>query len=164
MYISVIFLPQREAVKLQPDAAAVLISLILPDTQLGFEAGYLDILQLKFNDISENKINVPVGSIPDVSDVPIVREHGGEKYVWPDANQANAIRDFLIKHEGDKEQARRIIVHCSAGISRSAAVAAFVVHKYGIPLLNNDPKYKEQVGMTDTSMANPRLLRLLIGN
>jgi protein-tyrosine phosphatase len=81
-----------------------------------------------------------------------------------DLHHTNRIKAFLTKHEGDQNQARKIVVHCSAGISRSAAVAAFAVHKYGIPLLNSDPNFKDQVAMTNTSMANPRLLRLLIGN
>jgi hypothetical protein len=59
-----------------------LISLILPDTQLSIKPGYLDILQLKFNDISEKKVNVPVGTIRDEADEPIVQEYSGEKYLW----------------------------------------------------------------------------------
>jgi predicted protein tyrosine phosphatase len=162
MYKSVIFLPQREVIKLHPDSATVLISLIFPDVVLGFDPGYLDVLQLAFNDISEKKINVRVGTIPDEAEGPIVQEYNGEKYVWPDAHHTYSIKSFLAKHEGDRRQERKIIVHCSAGISRSAAVAAFAVHKYGILLLNGEPSFKEQVAMTNTSMANPRLLRLLM--
>jgi predicted protein tyrosine phosphatase len=164
MYKSVIFLPQREIIKLHPDSATVLISLILSDVILGFDPGYLDILQLTFNDISEKKINVTVGTIPDEADGPIVQAYNGEKYIWPDAHHTKAIKAFLVKHEGDQRQERKIIVHCSAGISRSAAVAAFAVHKYGTILLNGEPSYKDQVAMTNTSMANPRLLRLLMEN
>ena len=45
-----------------------------------------------------------------------------------------------------------LVVHCFAGISRSAAVAAFASDRFGVEIDQANP---------DTSCANARLLRLL---
>ena len=74
-------------------------------------SGVLDVLHLKFNDTD------------DTSDV-----SGGIT-----DKDAISIRDFVNKHR-DSENEVRLIVHCEAGQSRSAGVAAAIM-KY---LYNND--------------------------
>ena len=46
-------------------------------------------------------------------------------------DQADAILSFVAKHEAT---ASRIVVNCMMGESRSAAVAKFLSHKYGVAL------------------------------
>lgn len=80
-------------------------------------------------------------------------------YRPPAASHAKAIRTFLAEHEGGDMV--RVIVHCDQGKSRSAAVAQFVFELYGVPILNAELIKQGRVCMSDTSWANPRLLRLL---
>ena len=161
MYESVVFLSRLEALKLEPDADAVVISLIVPDASVSFAPGWHDVLQLEFDDIYEEAMGVAVGSIPDAEQTHMVHEYSGATYRLPDANHAREIVRFLAQHEGGCCIFRRVIVHCNQGRSRSAAVAQFVADRYDVPILNADPEWRDRVAMSDTSRANPRLLRLL---
>jgi len=101
-------------------------------------------LRLKFDDLYEEIIHEKIGSIPDAD------PDGG--IFWhslrlPDANDAKLIIDFL-----NGLTCERLIVHCHAGISRSAAIAQFVADKYDAELV---------LEYGDTSCLNKRLMRLL---
>jgi len=157
-YTSIIFLSQFEALQIKPRPDTVMISLIVPEIPVSFMPGFRDVLQLAMHDISEERINVSIGAIPDEADHPLSYEYEDTLYIWPDMHHARSILAFLEKHECD---ASHIIVHCTQGKSRSSAVAKFASKKYHLSLLNTDPAYFDMVAMTDTSRANPRLLRLL---
>ena len=108
------------------------------------DCDFNSVLRLTFDDLSEEDIKEPIGSIPDLDpDGPILWHN----LQLPDMNHANAIVDFL-----DCLSCENVIVHCYAGISRSAAVAKFISKKYNAIL-------SEEFG--DTSFANKRVLRLL---
>lgn len=162
MYESVVFLSRLEALKLKPDPDAVVISLIVPNASVHFAPGWHDVLQLEFDDIYEESMGVAVGSIPDAAQTHLVHEYNGATYRLPDANHARGIAKFLARHEGGHCISRRVVVHCNQGRSRSAAVAQFVADRYGVHILNADLEWQDRVAMSDTSRANPRLLRLLI--
>ena len=161
MYENVVFLSRLAALKLNPYPDAIMISLIVPNASVCFAPGWHDVLQLEFDDIYEEAMGVVVGSIPDADLMHLVHEYEGVEYRLPDANHAKAIVSFLAKHEGGCSVFRQVIVHCNQGKSRSAAVAQFVSNKYDVPILNADPEWQDRVAMTNTSRANPRLLRLL---
>jgi predicted protein tyrosine phosphatase len=82
---------------------------------------WLDVLRLKFDDISE-------------------MDHDG--YVRMDELQAHAIIEFARRMHED-ERCEGILVHCWAGVSRSAAVAKWISEKYGLPF-PKDYEYANQ--------------------
>lgn len=109
--------------------------------------GFHSVLRLEFDDLYEEYFGEPVGSVPDMcASGPLLRF--GE--VLPDARHAQQIVDFIRNAELTK--CEHIIVHCHAGVSRSAAVAVYIKNQYDavIDQANNDQ-----------SGANRRLLRLL---
>jgi predicted protein tyrosine phosphatase len=70
----------------------------------------------------------------------------------PSLSHAHAIRDFVCQlHECEDEL--ELVVHCSAGVSRSAAVAWWASERFGASLRDS-----ASVGLGE---ANPRILRLL---
>jgi len=100
------FLSVDEAQAFVPKVQTVAISILTP----GREAARLhsdidDVLRLYFHD------GVPHGSEP-------------RKVELFSAGQAQAIIDFL-RHHNAQPQVRHLLIHCEAGISRSAAVAVF---------------------------------------
>lgn len=70
----------------------------------------------------------------------------------PSLSHAQAIRAFVCRlHErGDEID---LVIHCSAGVSRSAAVASWAAEHFNVALLD-----RAGVGLSE---ANPRILRLL---
>ena len=103
-----------------PDFA--LISLGEPDAAEGdpkIQDGWHDVLRLSFHDITPDTLDVE-GSYTLMSD--------------EDAQKIVAFVKEVVPHvEG-------IIVHCRAGISRSAAVAKWICGEYKIPF---DAKYRK---------------------
>jgi predicted protein tyrosine phosphatase len=165
MFENVIFVSRQVAMSLPPGPDAIMISLIAPGDKTTFAPGYCSILQLAMDDVYEEVFNLPPNAIHD-DQSHYTHEWGTPTYQiglyrMPTLEHARAIANFLAEHEGGCSLFRRVIVHCSQGKSRSSAVAQFVSEKYGTPILNADPAYQDQVAMTDTSRANPRLLRLL---
>ena len=129
-----------------PCQNTAVISIVTPGN---YPAAFKDedfnsVLRLSFDDLCEEHIKEPIGSIPDLDpDGPIL----WHSLQLPDANHARSIIDFL-----DGLTCENVVVHCHAGISRSAAVAQFIADKYNAAL-------SEELG--DTSFANKRVLRLL---
>lgn len=165
MFESVIFVSRFAAMNLPPDPDAIMISLIVPGDKTTFAPGYRSILQLEMHDVYEEVFNLPPNAIPDDQDH-YTHEWGAPSYQiglyrMPTLAHARAIVNFLADYEGGCSLFRRVIVHCSQGKSRSAAVAQFVSEKYDTPILNTESAYQDLVAMTDTSRANKRLLRLL---
>lgn len=162
MYESVVFVRWFMVRKLVPDANTIVISLASPNDPKHVAIGWRDVLRLEFHDVCEEVLGVPVETIPDAdSEGHLVHECNGLIVRLPDANHAKAIADFLTKHEGGCCDFVRVLVHCDQGKSRSAAVAQFVADKYNVLILNANPEWQDRVSMSDTSRANPRLLRLL---
>jgi len=129
----------------KPCANTAIISITRQDDKPAvIKDGFNLILRLQFDDEYEERLGEKIGSIPDLGDDGVILCHGR---ILPDANHAAAIIDFIENLSCD-----HLIVHCHAGVSRSAAVAKFVVGRYGAVLDQaND----------DTSGSNKRLLRLL---
>ena len=153
MIETVVFTSQAAIENLiQPDPNTAVISIVgsgCRDAKI--KDGFHSVLRLSFDDLSEETVGWSVGCLPDAA------EDGGQLYfeagrfpndpVFPDINHAKAITTFL-----DELECRHLVVHCHAGVSRSAAVAKFVSVNYGARLVGKN---------TDVSFANRRLLRLL---
>ncbi len=58
-------------------------------------------------------------------------------------HQARELVSFVVKVE--TEGVEGILVHCKAGISRSAAVARWIAFKYGLPFVENYSLYNRHV-------------------
>lgn len=100
------FLSVDEAESFIPTEPTIAISILTPgraSARLHSDIG--DVLRLYFHD------GVPHGSEP-------------RKVELFSTGQAQAIIDFL-RHHNAQPQTRHLLIHCEAGISRSAAVAVF---------------------------------------
>lgn len=109
---------------------------------------FADILRLDFHDVSEESLGLTLGSIPDASAIQKLSING---QVLPDYNDAVAIIEFLNNYSQDDFN-YTLICHCEGGVSRSAAVVKFASLIYKARIAGIDK---------DTSLANPRLMRLL---
>jgi predicted protein tyrosine phosphatase len=105
------FLPERIAVQIKPEPNWACISITLPNTKANLKEGWSALLRLQFHDIGGNYGNEADKDLVRMSD-----------------EQADSVIDFLDKISAD-ETTEYLIVHCQAGISRSAAVALFA-HEY----------------------------------
>ena len=149
MIKTVLFVSQQQIENhIRPRRETMLISITTPgDRDAIIPDGYHSVLRLQMDDLYEEVTGDPVGSHPDVG-------VDGNPVLWhdlrmPDGNHALKIMGFLCAKNYD---AHHLIVHCHAGISRSAAVAQFVADRFGAELIGANP---------DTSCSNKRLLRLL---
>jgi predicted protein tyrosine phosphatase len=110
-YRSVEFVSRSEAGARDGDANAIVISIndtMFPVQKL--EAGWKDVLVLQFD---------PIDSL--------LRGSAMKRFT---AEQAEQILDFAHKHANT---ATAILVHCSKGEQRSAAVAKVLAQLYGLP-------------------------------
>lgn len=135
---------------LEAEANMVVISIVANDEfPAVLDRLFADVLRLKFHDVSEESLGVSVGSIPDVSPTQLLVINGK---VLPDYNDAINIIKFLNKYHLD-DYHYTLVCHCEGGVSRSAAVVKFAASMYEARVTGMDE---------DTTLANPRLMRLLI--
>ena len=87
-----------------------------------------DILRLEFNDVDPAHIS-----------------KDETRYRLFNTNDAIEILKFLKKHQADTVD---VIVHCEAGISRSAAVAKFIAHVYNLDFPEHYSIYNKHVFST----------------
>lgn len=79
-----------------------------------FDERWGSVLRLEFDDVT-----------PD-----IVRKFPESGWFVMTIEQAQQVLDWLHQHDGEFKE---IVVHCAAGISRSAAVARFIAKRYRLP-------------------------------
>jgi predicted protein tyrosine phosphatase len=84
-----------------------------------------DVLRLKFHDVEP--------------------ELDGYDYVIFSHDDVKKIFDFLKKHEDEIDE---VVVHCEAGISRSAAVSKFIAVIYGLEFPENYMLYNRNIFST----------------
>jgi len=102
----------REAEKFEPGPDTVCVSITEPksDRCYGLEAnisqGYTGILRLQFEDYDSLRLHPP--------DAVLFTE-----------TQAKMVTDFVTRHRGEN-----ILVHCSAGISRSGAIVDAILQAF----------------------------------
>lgn len=93
------------------------ISITDPDSaDAALRSGWLDVLRLRFHDIS----------------------FGWQSYVLMSDDHARQVLRWLGEHA---ERMTGVVVHCEQGISRSAAVARFIAHHYGLIFDENDGRF-----------------------
>lgn len=115
--------------------------------------GFRDVLSIDMLDVCEEHALHAPGSWAD--------EPTGEQHFQyceitdnfaPSLSHAHAVKAFVDRLHDCADEID-LVVHCSAGVSRSAAVAAWAAERFGIALRDG-----AGVGLGD---ANPRILRLL---
>ncbi len=150
MLKSVCFISRRAVENhLKPTPDIAIISIKDPDGKPVRLPRGVSSTRLEFHDLYEEALNLPVGAFPDAITPPLAVFHAN--FILPDTHHAWQIIRF-IRLQAEKPNPIDLIVHCEAGISRSAAVAMFVADRYAVPIDQANP---------DTSCANKRLLRLL---
>lgn len=154
MFTSVCFVSQATFEHhIQPSSDVVVVSITDPNERPAkVRPGFRGVLRLAFVDVYEEALGLVAGDLPDLHPR---HDHGVRLFFRDeelcDANDARRVCGFL-KHHSDSKERLQLVVHCYAGISRSAAVALFAADRYGIPIEQPNP---------DTSCANARFLRLL---
>lgn len=94
----------------------------------------------------EESLGLNVGDLPDLHP----RHAVGVRLFWGqaelcDANDARRVLTFLDHHANSAEKLH-LVVHCHAGISRSAAVAAIAADRFGIEIDQANPDLLCQYG------------------
>lgn len=154
MLIDMTFLSRAACQDYRPGGPAVLISIRgVGDPISNIEAGpvYQEVLRICFDDLAEeypgsNRLLPWPDQSPHGGDLTMTV--GPYKQIIPDLRHAQTMLAFWQRYHTDPAPFHGV-VHCKAGIARSAAAALFASRLFGIPL-NGDPQY-----------ANPRVLRLL---
>lgn len=161
MITQALFLSAKQAQALEPRADTAVISILDRSEEAHRPihlASFKEHLVLQFLDTYERLAadqSVRKHGWPDQMTPAQHREACGEPDERaPELSDAKAIVDFIDRHLVSLEETR-LVIHCYAGMSRSAAVADFVASVHGVPLPQCDDSMKTTDG------ANPRLLRLL---
>lgn len=155
MILDVQFMSLKRMNETRPSRRKVVVS-ILDNSRLvsrpTFE-GFRDVLRLTFLDVCEESAGHPPGAWPDhpteVEHEELAELPGERVFSLRDAQE---VATFLERHHATKHRVS-VIVHCVAGKSRSAAVAAWVATRFNVPL-----RHLRRQGLGD---ANPRVSRLL---
>jgi predicted protein tyrosine phosphatase len=139
--------------KLSSARKYVAISITDPSAKPARAPGGLSgLLRLAFEDEFEEGLGVAVGGLPDLHE----RHQEGVRLFFDNlelCDASDAAKIFrLLQHHAIGVEDVDLIVHCNAGISRSAAVAKFASDHFGCQIVQ---------GERDTSGANSRLTRLL---
>ena len=109
------FLSVDEAQAFVPKLQTAAISILTPGRAAAqLHRDIVDVLRLYFHD------GVPQGT-------------GPRKVELFSTEQAQAVIDFL-RHHNAKPHPQHLLIHCEAGISRSAAVAVFSASECRVPL------------------------------
>lgn len=155
MLKSVEFMSLEAMKSLQPSKAVAVISIHDSSTirDLPTYLGFLDVLRLDMLDVSEEHMGHPLGTW---TDEPTREQHtqycGLSGNYAPSLSHASSIRTFVDNIQARADEVS-LVVHCSAGVSRSAAVASWTSKRFGVKLLD-----RAGTGLT---AANPRITRLL---
>lgn len=150
MLKTVEFMSRKRAQCLPPSRTTAVISICGVGGQRARLSRFLDVLYLEFGDMAEEWLGIPEGLIPEVTldgSIPFWKDQALP--MAAEAHQAVAFIENLAGLEAKID----LVVHCMAGISRSAAIALYAAERYAVPLMHYDAP--------DTSGANPRMLRLL---
>lgn len=155
MLKSVEFMSLKSMKSLQPNESVAVISIHdsatiqdLPDFN-----GFSDVLRLNMLDVCEEHMGQAPGTWAGEPSLAQHSEYCGidENYA-PSLSHANAIRAFVDNLHARAEELD-LVVHCSFGVSRSAAVAGWASERFGVKLHD-----RAGVGLGE---ANARITRLL---
>lgn len=157
MITDVDYFSLEEARGMRPRADTLLISILDRSEAERMKRPRLDgwrsVLVLEFEDSHEEAKLAPAGSWPD-SPTPeqhVLYTHTRQERI-PTLDDAERLIEFIAGHQAT-DAPLHLVVHCKAGVSRSAAVAKWVEERLGVP--RSDSEFKA------TLYANPRVLRLM---
>lgn len=155
MLKSVEFMSLKAVKSLPSDASVAIISIRDSSSvrDLPTFDRFMDVLPLDMLDVcEEHALHAPGSWAEEPTDEQHLRYCEIPDNFAPSLFHAQAIRAFVDRLHGCADELD-LVVHCSAGVSRSAAVALWAAERFGIALRD-----RAGVGLGD---ANPRILRLL---
>jgi predicted protein tyrosine phosphatase len=106
------YMSQHNAEKIEPDNKMAIISIVSPGGYRNLSENWEHKLHLDFDDIDTQGVDLK-----------------GEEYILFNKVMAKKVIDFI---KALPEEVDYIVVHCWAGVSRSAAVAKFLAGYYGL--------------------------------
>lgn len=130
---TVIFISEAAAIRIIPRDTDALIS-ITDARDADLHADWKHIIRVQFNDI-------------DVVNESCWTVNGKPMYKLFDEKKASQIRTFVNELYNDDAEIN-LIVHCHAGISRSAAVAKYVAERYDLDFPKSYSVYNRKVYST----------------
>ena len=155
MLNSVEFMSLKTAISLASSPTVAIISIRDSSTVLDLPTfrGFREVLPLHMLDIcEEHALQAPGSWAEEPTDAQHLQYCEIPDNFAPSLSHAQAIRAFVDRLHDCADEID-LVVHCSAGVSRSAAVACWAAERFGIALRD-----RAGVGLGD---ANPRMLRLL---
>jgi predicted protein tyrosine phosphatase len=128
-------------------AAMVRISTMPAFVPLVFRDDYLDVLEVRFADVTTEGWKYIVEHDQDLIEVQLAEGHA----MWPMAERhAKAITDFV---DSVADKVELLVVHCDAGVSRSSATAIAICEQYqlldDLRFIQNSPKYRPNLTVRD---------------
>ena len=130
----IMFMSRREAehISPKPEEKAAIISINETGDELAvLKEGWVDKLYLVFDDIDK-----------DLSEVIDTRTGKPFNLTFFNSDHAKQITSFV---NDIAEDINILVVHCHAGVSRSAAVAKFIAEKYGLKFEHSYSLYNKHV-------------------
>lgn len=119
---------QSKAESLQPRDDTAMISITDPlHAPADLRPGWNALLRCSFLDAEYNELDIIFWKERWAS----IRQDR------PNAEHANQVLDFL-KEIAQSETIKHLVIHCSAGGSRSATVAQYAAQRYGLPFDDHD--------------------------
>lgn len=155
MLKSVGFMSLKAAKMLVPSAAVAVISIrdSASARDLPSFGGFRDVLPLHMLDVcEEHALHAPGAWADEPTDEQHLQYCEISDNFAPSLSHARTIRAF-VDRLNDCADELDLVVHCSAGVSRSAAVALWAAKRFNVALRD-----EAGVGLGE---ANPRILRLL---
>ena len=147
MIVSVDFCSKKEVQAIVPAPGTVLVSIVDPgDTPPVLSDRFLSILRIEFHDLVGSPFNDFDEQVRNV-----YKKNGyiPDRWIYFNRDHASLLAGFVSRVQADPRP-RSVLVHCYAGVSRSAAVASVIADFAGLPLLRS------------VSQANVRIRSLIL--
>jgi predicted protein tyrosine phosphatase len=126
MLSRVLFISQRQAEKMKPPKASILISIVNSQSNPAvFRRGWGSILRISFDDVDPITFPGQDGHLKEIT-----------------TDQVKEICKFVAAHH---RKIRRIIIHCKHGISRSSAVARAIAEAANVSFPSSYNEYNHYV-------------------
>ena len=156
MIVSVDFCSKKDVQAVVPATGTVLVSIVDPgDTPPVLSDRFLSILRLEFHDL----VGSPFNDFDDrVRKVYRNKGYIPDQWVYFNRDHASLLAGFVSRVQNDPLP-RAVLVHCYAGVSRSAAVASVIADFAGLPLLRSVRQANVRIRslMLDEMQSNARM-------
>ena len=128
-------------------AAMIRITTMPAFVPLVFHDAYVDVLELRFADVTEAGWKFMQEIDHDLIDRMLAQGHA----LWPmEPGHATSILEFVDRVH---DQIDLLVIHCDAGVSRSSAVAMSICEKYGLVdelrVLQDNPRFRPNMTVRD---------------